>query len=564
VSTRNSASVTAGDRPVVLRAECILTMDDRQPTASYVRVEGERIIEVGQGEPDLGDAVVVDFGQRTLMPGFIDPHVHAEILSTAVYAAVGVHGPECASIDDIVEKLRANVDAAARRGGWLVGDGNMAQELRLEDGRLPTRDDLDRVSRSLPVAVRFGHTTALNSKALELAGLGETGKARSVLFPGSAMVDLDDDGKPNGLARELFYDLPIPTPSHDELKETLRNGMHEAFTRFGVTAVGEVPRTWQALEAMDELMASDELAVRVDAFPRVGTMGPIDEIVDRTVSWRGRAPAERLGLVGIKIFADGGLSGTTAATLHPYRIGRRSRGRLNFRATALTSMLTSIYAAGLQPMVHTVGERAQLAIGAVLDGLRGDRAAGALPLRLEHAGNYFSEPRLMDLWLRDDLEIVPNVTMLYSLGPAMARYLGERGVRRRFPLSTLIEKRGRLTVGSDSIGDERGVTNPFFGIWCATERRAWSGELVDPAEAITVEQGLRLHTIWAAEALNRADSLGSLAPGKLADVVALDRDPRALRGDELRAVNVDWVMSNGAEAHRREAARPIGVMELAP
>ncbi|MEA2178584.1 MAG: hypothetical protein QOG77_1881, partial [Solirubrobacteraceae bacterium] len=539
---------------------------EHRPTASYVRVEGPRITEVGQGEPDpagLGDAVVVDFGDRTLAPGFIDPHVHAEILSTAVHAAVGVHGPECASIEDIIEKLRANIDIADRRGGWLVGDGNMAQELRLQDGRLPTRADLDRVSTTIPVAVRFGHTTSLNSKALEAAGL-DTGEARSLLFPGSAVVDLDDAGRPNGLARELFYDLPIPTPTHDELKDTLKHGMREAFTRYGVTTVGEIPRTWEALEAMDDLMASGALPVRVDAFPRVGTMGPIDELIARTQTWGEEAASDGLALVGVKIFADGGLSGNTAATLHPYCVGSRTHGRMNFGGPVLTSMIRAIFAAGLQPMVHTVGERAQLAIGEVLDELGAEGASPASPLRLEHAGNYLSDPSRMDLWLRKDIEIVPNVTMLYSLGPAMKQYLGEIGVQRRFPLRTLLERRGRLTVGSDTIGDERGITNPFFGIWCATERRTWSGEVIDADEALTVEQGLRLHTIWAAEALHRADSLGSLEAGKLADIVALDRDPLATSVDELLKINVDWVMTGGAEAHRREGARPIQIVEGRP
>jgi predicted amidohydrolase YtcJ len=335
--------------------------------------------------------------------------------------------------------------------------------------------------------------------------------------------------------------------------------MHQAFTRLGVTAVGEIPRSWQALEAMGDLMASGQLSVRVDAFPRVGTMGRRDELIERVASWRSPASADRLALVGVKVFADGGLSGTTAATLRPYRVGRRGRGRLNYRATQLAPLLRAIAGAGLRPMVHAVGERAQLSVGAVLDGLGSAVASTASPLRLEHAGNYLSDPCVMDLWLRDDLEIVPNVAMLFSLAPAMLHYLGEAGARRRFPLRSLVERRGRLAVGSDSIGDEPGITNPFFGMLCETERRTWSGEVVEPEEALTIEQSLRVHTIWAAEALGRGDRLGSLERGKIADIVALDRDPRPARGSSLLAVNVDWVMSGGVEVYRRPGASAVVV-----
>jgi len=104
------------------------------------------------------------------------------------------------------------------------------------------------------------------------------------------------------------------------------------------------------------------------------------------------------------------------------------------------------------------------------------------------------------------------------------------------------------------VGSEREATNPLFSIWCCLKRQTYSGSTIDPDEAISLEQALRLHTLDAAATMGEDDLKGSLAPGKLADVIALDRDPFAVSVDELRGLAVDYVMAQGKTVRNQTAA----------
>jgi len=135
---------------------------------------------------------------------------------------------------------------------------------------------------------------------------------------------------------------------------------------------------------------------------------------------------------------------------------------------------------------------------------------------------------------------------LYTFGEYFPDYLGEYGRRGRFPFKSLLARGWHLSGSSDVwVGSEREATNPFFSIWCCLKRQTYSGGTIDPDEAITLDQALRMHTIDAAATMGEADERGSIAPGKVADLIALDRDPRDVSVDEFRTIKVDHVMARG-------------------
>jgi predicted amidohydrolase YtcJ len=491
---------------------------------------------------------VVDVGERPILPGLIDAHVHYEIESVALATSVSIHTPPCTSIDDIVTTLRENADRSDTRGGWLVGEGNLMQDQRLQERRVPNRHDLDKVSTTVPIALRIGgHTTAMNSRALELADFG-----RRTKLSRAALLERDERGELTGVAREVFYDLPIPVPEGDAMRETLVSGMRQAFTRYGVTTIGEIPRTVRATRLMHELVDAGSLPCRIRAFVRPEPGMTVEETIDIAREWQHTDEA-RFRVQGIKLFADGGLTAATAATLRPYAIRRGSRGRLKYTAHELQRYISSIAEASLQPMVHAVGERAQIA---VCDAVR---AAGVRSLpprrrpRVEHAGNFVSGHQVLDAWEAADIVPVPNIVMLYSFGAFMPRYLGRYGTRGRFPLKMLIEQGWRLPSGSDITGDEPQSTNPMFGVWTAVARQSVSGQLVEPEQALTVDQALRMYTVDAAAALGD-DHLGTLEPGQRADLVVLDRDPHEVDPDQLPDIRPELVIHDGEVVHATEAA----------
>jgi predicted amidohydrolase YtcJ len=548
----NGSGSVAADQ--VLLSSRVLTMSRTGPaTAEAVALAGNRIVAVGGRElaDGAGEGVrVLDFGDRPVLPGFVDTHVHFEIHSVAAATAVQIHTPPCASIGDMVETLKANVHLAERRGGWLVGEGNLMQDQRLAERRLPNRRDLDAVSTEVPIALRIGgHTTAMNTPGLERAERGfETKPTRS------AVIERDGEGVPTGIAREVFYHLPIPWPEGEALADHLKSTLRDHFTAHGVTTIGEIPRTVGGVALMEQLTATGELPCRIRNFLRVGPMGTMDEMVELAHATAGRADPDLFRNQGIKLFADGGMTGATGAMLREYAIRPGSRGRLSFTGPHLRRLLERIFAAGLQPMVHATGERAQLAVCEALV----DVSPGPLPPqrrpRLEHAGNLVSERRVMDAWADAGVLPVPNIGFLYSLGPAMPTYLGAYAEKGRFPLKTMAENGWPLISGSDITGDEPRGTNPLFGFWTAVARRGFTGELIEPEEAITVEQALRMYTIDAAAALGDEDLVGSLEPGKAADVVVLARDPRSVDPEDLEGVEVDFVFMDGRQVHARPGA----------
>ncbi len=210
---------------------------------------------------------------------------------------------------------------------------------------------------------------------------------------------------------------------------------------------------------------------------------------------------------------------------------------------------------GLQLAVHANGERAQDEVchGVLAAGVPGP---GDLPTRVEHAGNLLTDLDALDLWQRAAIVPIPQPVFLYNFGEFLAVYLGEHGAHGRFPFRTLLDRGWRISGSSDvHVGADEEQTNPLFSVWCTIKRQGFLGEILEGEQAVTLAESLRMHTRWAADALGAADR-GTLEPGKLADVIVLDRDIATVGVDELREVQVDRVYLGGELVHERPGARP--------
>lgn len=142
----------------------------------------------------------------------------------------------------------------------------------------------------------------------------------------------------------------------------------------------------------------------------------------------------------------------------------------------------------------------------------------------------------------------------------MPTYLGEALDHGRFPFRTMLNDGWHISGSSDVFwGSEEDQSNPLLGVWCSVARRDFWGNVLEPSEAITVTEALRMHTLYAAEALGVQGSRGSLEAGKLADLVVLDKDPREIPANEIRGVKVDYVFVDGVMAYEREGAEKPAV-----
>ena len=490
---------------------------------------------------------VIDVGDRPLLPGFIDVHAHAEVACRAAYGTVDCRAPECSTVEDVLQALRTGIDAAAETG-WIVGQANLFFDRKLREGRLPTREELDRVSTDVGIALRAGgHITVLNSKGLELAGIDRDREAPTHSITGKPIIERDDDREPTGVVKEMDNVLPLPPQTPAVVREALRTGIHTLFTRHGVTTSGEISETIEGLSAMDALARERALGARIRAYLWAPGTVSLEQALDWRRHLRLTAGDEHVGVQGVKLFCDGGYSAKSAAVKQPYLgMGREHFGDIALERDFLLEALPATRDAGLQLAIHANGDRAQEWLCEVIEAAGGSPAGARLRTRIEHAGNFMPDRVTSEWWARAGIMPVPQPVFLYTFGDYFGDYLGEYGTRGRFQFADLLRDGWPLTGSSDVwVGSEREATNPLFSVWCCVRRQTYDERLIDPDQAISVDAALRMHTVNAAAVLGESDQKGTIEAGKLADLVVLDRDPRTAAIDDIPAIGVHRVFLGG-------------------
>jgi predicted amidohydrolase YtcJ len=532
-------------------------------------IVGDRIRAVGNDEIvrqaiDSG-AKIEEYGDRYIGPGFVDPHAHVEVGSVALETNIDCRVPAVSSIEDLLQLLAEN-----RRQGsedWILGQANLFWDMKLADKRYPTRQELDVVSSTQPIAIRAGgHFSVLNSRALELSGVAQYAKAEGMM--GRAIVQRDASGEPTGLIGELDAALPLPNPSGNALTQILSRGIRQLFTRYGVTAVGEITETPNGPVAFDELMTSGTPPLRASVYLWSPGAFSLESACNWQESMSLSSHEKFLRIQGVKVFADGGFSSRNAATYTPYRpryaLTPGSRGEINLSKSEIISILAKTLNAGLQLAIHTNGERAQLEAAAAIAEVPVASIRGPLRTRLEHAGNYVTSARTIDAWLESGVHIVPQPGFLYNFGDFIPEFLGKAGETGRHPFRSLLDRGIRLSGSSDlHLGSEIEQTNPLFGVWNCIKRESFRGNIIEPEESIGLDEALRMHTLDAAAVLGREDDIGSLEESKFADVVVFDEDPHDVTVDQLREIRVDKVLVGGATVYERDGAQPAAARTLA-
>jgi predicted amidohydrolase YtcJ len=532
--------------------------------ATAVRIEHGRVVAVG-GDELVDEAAaaqvpVLDAGRRFISPGFIDAHAHVEISATADQTLVDCRYPTCRTIADVLDQLRDGLQSKTV-DGWLVGQANLFWSLKLEEQRYPTRQELDSVSRDVAIAIRAGgHVTILNTRAFELSDVTRY-EGQSAMY-GKAVIERDGGGELTGLIAELDAALPLPALDPSTMATAIERGARQLFTRFGVTAVGEISDSQAGLSTLDALVADGRLPLRLAVYLWTpGTLPTVEEACawDRHLTFR--SPEERFAVHGVKLFADGGYSSSNAALLTRYEpdfaLEPGSCGDLNLTREALADALRTTAQAGLVLAVHANGERAQEVVCAAAEDVA---AEGLEPrLRVEHAGNVVTDAGTPARWRRAGAGIVPTPAFLYiGFGDFLPQYMGAVGRHGRFPFRRLLDEGWSVPASSDvHLGADPRQTNPMFGIWCAMKRETFLGAIVEPEQAIGLDEAWHMHTLASAAAIGRDDDLGSLEPGKRADVIVLERDPADVPVDELPDLQVDAVFVDGALGHTRAGAQPL-------
>jgi len=524
---------------LILYNATIHTMDPRRPNEEALAISGDRVVAAGAlneldalRTPDTKD---VDLAQATVLPGLIDAHLHFVSYSLRL-ARVDLH-----EVPTLEEALRRVAERAAvtEPGTWIRGGGWNCN--LWGDGAFPHRHDLDRVAPDHPVVLssKDGHSVWANSRALERAGV-----TRDTSDPFGGQIRRDASGQPTGILQEnaerLVYDV-LPQPSLSEVRAACRQGFANAH-RMGLTGIHDCEGD-QALAAFQELHKRGELGLRtLMHIPSANldaaiSMGVRDGLGD---PW--------LRLSGIKAFSDGALGSRSAWMIEPYEDDPANTGIPTTTPEALVELVSKANAAGLSVAIHAIGDAANRA---VLDAIAVVRTRGQSPLRnrIEH----------VQLLHPDDLPRLAQLDVIASMQPIHAtgdmhiadKHWGSRAATG-YAWRSLLEAGTHLAFGSDAPVEP---ISPLLGIHAAVTRRRTDGtpgpEGWYPEQRLTVHQAVHAYTLGAAYASGEEALKGSLAPGKLADLVVLDRDIFQIDPARIYETEVVATMIGGRFVYQR-------------
>jgi predicted amidohydrolase YtcJ len=516
----------------------VITVDDVRPVAEALAIVGNRIARVGSNadvRAEIGPGTqVVDLAGRTLLPGFNDNHTHP--ISYGI--GLGLIDARPASIPTLAD-LRDAFRAAAANGrsgrdGWLLARGY--DDSRLDVRRHPNRQELDEVTGGRPALLTrtCGHLAVANSAALAMAGI-----TRDTADPVGGQIDRDEHGEPTGLLRETAIRLvqdQIPRTTKAQMKDALR-AASQRFLAYGITSVGEA-----AIRTSDELAAYQELAKEGELPVRVYTMMLIDETL-AALSGLGMRTGwgdAWLRIGPAKLFQDGSGGGRTAAMTTDYVNDPGNRGITIYDQEGLNERFARAREAGFQLTAHAIGDRA---IAMILDAY--EQVLGPSPradhrFRIEHCG--MCTPRIIDRLARLQVIAVPQPNFIYELGDSYIGNFSEEQLALSYPGRTWFD-RGIVAVGSSDVPVVD--CNVLMNLRSAVTRLTASGQRMGPGQGVTIEEALRMFTLHGAFASFEEGEKGSITPGKLADLVVLSGDPRAVPAEELPSLSVDMTVVDG-------------------
>lgn len=524
------------------------TMNEAQPMAEAVVVDGELFAYVGDNsgaeayvrENCRTEAEIIDLNGGFVVPGFNDSHMHF-IHYVKAKNSVDLFG--VSSMAELKAAMRWGLEKAELRGGrFLMGEG-WNQELFSDEKRFPTRQDLDEISRDVPIIIMRAcfHIGVLNSKAMEILGLNKERAKKQGDF-----VELDEQGEPNGVIKENYLDdikAALPSASLEELLESVLSAQNDLFS-LGITSVQSddfkyAPdnRPYELMQGLREVSEKGLLKLRISEQALLTEQESLDEFFARENAAMSDSRDCRVST--IKLLADGSLGGRTAYMLQAYADDSDNYGLAIYEQEQLDKLVLTAHEHNMPVAIHTIGDgSAEMALVAI------ERAQKAAPqftprhglvhcqvmngAQLERMKSLGVQAYTQPVFINGDMHIAP------------AR-LGEERVKSSYSWGTMLQLGIAQSFGTD--GPVEGL-NPMAGIYCAVTRRDFEGRgPFLPEQAVSVQQALYAYTAAGAYASGDEKIKGKIMPGMLADFVQMDRNLYTCPVEELLQARVlrTWI-----------------------
>jgi predicted amidohydrolase YtcJ len=524
----------------LIRARAIHSMTGQ--VYRSVGLYGSRIAAVSadpRGLDDLAGAgtVTVDAADLTVLPAFSDSHEH---LMEASRNTLLVPVDQARSVAEFTA-LVAAAAADAAPGAWIVTSMGW-HESNLAENRLPTGAELDAAAPGHPVlARRGGHLAIASGAALAAAGIGP-----STADPPGGKIGRLADGRPSGLLEGgAVYQVAAfaPVPGRAELTEALRRGS-AAYAALGVGTIREAMITVDELLAYQDAAEQGLLSVRVRPLIRVGNeLSEVEALtLIRGLGGRSGFGDDWLRLWGLKFVMDGGVEG--GATEQPYANDPANSGHLNWDPAVMTRVCTDAVRRGWRIGTHAAGDRAVRTVLEVYEGVAAQ--VGGVPpwtLVIEHA--LLSDAGLQARAVRGGFGVTVQHPLLWNMGSEMLAAWGPDRTSQVGPLDEWLAAGASLAAGTDIARP----FNPMTAVWGMVTRGTKSAGIQGPRHAIDVATALEIYTMGSARLNHEAGRLGSITPGKLADLAAYPADPFTAGADVLAALGPVFTIVGGRPVH---------------
>jgi predicted amidohydrolase YtcJ len=534
------ASAAAAQQPradLLLLNGRVLTVDATDRVAQAVAIAGNRIVAVGSNADAERAAAPgarrVDLAGRTVTPGLLDAHAHFSGGGADRLFVIDLSYPNVKNMADVAAAIREKA-ATLPKGTWITGRG--WDEGKLAEKRLITARDIDAASPDHPVYLTqtTGHYGVANSLAMRLAGV-----SKDTRDPPAGTIDRNPDGSPTGVLKEGAQGLVrrlVPPRTADENERGIRE-LVKAFNAEGMTGLKDPGINSQTWDLYRKVERDGALNVRVFALWRGGSSidGARRLVAERAATSR---PYETTGddhLVsgGVKLYIDGSGGARTAWLYDDWNkdwtgVDAGNAGYPTSNADTIRAMIRLFHDAGMHVSVHSIGDRG---IDWVVDSY--DQAMRDNPRKgLRHGIIHANIPtdHAIDVMARLQRDFdagypEPSASFAWWLGDT---YAGNFGPPRSLRLNPFATFRARGMTWAN--GSDYGVT-PFaarYGIWAAIAREpllgTWGGDPFGRKESVDVKTALRAQTIWAARQMFLETKIGSIEPGKYADLAVWDRD----------------------------------------
>jgi len=544
----------------------ILTMNDKAMRAEAVAVANGKILAVGKRSEVMklkGPATqLVDLKGRTLVPGFVDAHGHVVIgglqaLSANVLAPPDGKVTDIASLQQTLRDWAQKNAAVVEKIKIIVAFGY--DNSQLKELRHPTKEELDAVSKDVPVIIihQSSHLATVNSAMLKEMGYDASSKDPA----GGVIQRKPGTTEPNGTLEETAFTAAAPVVlsrvGPEGLKIFAREGA-KLWARFGYTTAQEGRTTPQVVDMMKQVAAEGGFANDVTAYP--------DVLVDRAYikANQSNAYTNRFRVAGAKLTIDGSPQGFTAWRDRPYfkPVGNYPAGYSGYASATAEQVMDAVQWAaesGIQIITHSNGERASdLLIAA-------HRAAQARFPQSKALRNVLIHGQFLR---EDQLDSYKALGVIPSLFPMHTFYWGD------WHLDHTVGPQAGMNISPTGWARQRGMIfsshhdapvafpDSMRVLDATVTRRArGSGRIVGPAQRVDVITALKAMTIWPAYHHFEEKSKGSLEPGKLADFAILSKDPTAVAPATIADIQVTETVKEGKTIFRLEpGARTDGGM----